>query len=374
MRLLALTFLIVPLSSLSFALMKRQMRFDAILKITLAATLAQNVTAVALALVGVGYMSLAWGACAGVVATVVVSLALRSSEMPWIPSLRGAWPILKFGGTAASGGIVTNLGLSAPDLVMGRMLGFGEVGIYSRATGLVNLFRLSVGGAVASVAMPAFAERHRESEPLRDVYLRSVSLVTALAWPFYGFLGIMAFPIVRIFYGPQWDAAVPLVQILCLAFALETVMTFAGSTFLAMGDVGKQLRAQLLLQPLRFVLVVVASLHSVAAVAAVQVLFYLIVAFIYHRMLHVHIGVTATALLRALRGSLLVTVLALAPVLATLLFFGLRSTQIWSPPILGGFAMLVAWLAAIWLFRPPIYHELGGLIERVLPLWRRQRR
>lgn len=364
-HLLALNFLIIPPGSVALALFSRELRFDAILRVGLAASVAQQLSAIVLALLGWGYMALAVSAVIGTLVTVLTALALSSGRVPWVPSLRGALPILRFGGTAAASGIVTNLGLSAPDLVMGRMLGFAPVGLYSRASGLVNLFRQSISGALASVTMAAFAVRNREGRDMEDAYLRSVSILTSLAWPFYGFLGLTAEPLLRVLYGEQWTPAAPLLQILCAAFAIETVTSFGGSTLMALGEVGKQLRAQLFLQPLRFALVVLASLHGVAAVAGVQVIFYFLVLVVYHRVLHPLVRVGLDALLRTLQGSLIVTVVALAPVVWIWYRGYLHHGASLVTLALTGGAMLTVWLLAVLILRPPIAAELWTLAARL---------
>ena len=363
--LLTFNFLVIPPGSIALALLSREMRFDSLLRVSLLGTVAQQSAAVTLALLGFGYLALAVSAVIGTAVTVVAAARLVGGRMPWRPSLRGALPILRFGGTAAASSIVTNLGLSAPDLVMGRMLGFAPVGLYSRAAGLVGLFRLSISGALSNVTMAAFAARNREGQAVADAYLRSVSVITSLAWPFYGFLGFAAEPLLRQLYGDQWTPATPLVQILCIAFAAEAITTFGGSTLLALGEVGRQLKAQLVLQPLRFLLVILASLHGVAAVAATQVLFYLLVLIVYQRVLHPMLGIRLAAVVRATRGSLLVALAALAPV-----------TWVWSqgylhrdasPATLAltGAAMAVTWLIAVLIVRPPIAAELWSLTARM---------
>src|SRR3546814_3774220 len=66
------------------------------------------------------------------------------------------------------------------------------------------------------VLLPAFAAKLRQGHALKDSYLRGVAYLTAVGWPFSVVLALLAHPILRVLFGPQWDAAVPLVQILCL--------------------------------------------------------------------------------------------------------------------------------------------------------------
>ena len=65
------------------------------------------------------------------------------------------------------------LGVSMPDLTMGKTLGFAQIGLYSRAVGLVSIFNYSVTAALNPIITPYFAKILREGKSLRAPYLKS---------------------------------------------------------------------------------------------------------------------------------------------------------------------------------------------------------
>ena len=105
--------------------------------------------------------------------------------------------------------IALDLGQQSANIVIGRMLGMADAGFYSRGYGPVNMFREKVVAAVKAVAFPAFAAEHRETTMAPQLFLRALVYLTGISWPFFAFAALMAFPMIRIMFGTQWDAAVP---------------------------------------------------------------------------------------------------------------------------------------------------------------------
>jgi O-antigen/teichoic acid export membrane protein len=129
------------------------------------------------------------------------------------PSLKEWRRIAAFGGFASGANLVGTIGVNIAELIIGRMLGFSAVAYYSRAMGLLNIFRMTVQATVLSVALPAFADQYRAGIDMRPDYGRAAALMTGLAWPFYGMLALLAQPVIRLLYGRQWDEAVVIAQI-----------------------------------------------------------------------------------------------------------------------------------------------------------------
>ena len=58
-------------------------------------------------------------------------------------------PVTHFGIRKTAETVMNQLGAAAPDFVIGRMLGLAQVGLFSRGSGLVRMFRQNVMGSVA---------------------------------------------------------------------------------------------------------------------------------------------------------------------------------------------------------------------------------
>ena len=356
LQLLSINFLLIPFSSLALPYLRRHMRFSAIFAINTASSASQLLVSVGLAWLGLGYLSLVWGAVAGTVAALLASICCWPRGLPWLPARRGMAKILSFGTISTAGSVIDELGVSAPDLIVGKMIGVAEVGIFGKAQGVLNVFNQLVTSAISPVIFPMFSSQARAGGDLRQAYLTTASYMTVLAWPFFGFVAITAPALVRVLYGEQWDDCVPLIRIICLSSALYSMFSMARYLFVAMGAVRTQAKLDALSVPVRVVAVLLAApfgLTWVAWAVVVGGVFRSGFTLLYLRQLA---GVSPRALLGAVRCSALVAASSLAGPLLWCARYPLQPGQAFYQLSMAALTALPLWLAAILLFR----HELAA--------------
>lgn len=237
MHILAINFMVVPFGAVTMAFFRRQLDYRPIFFASLAGNVTNLLVAVSCTVLGMGYMSLAWASLASAVMTVLTSVALRPADFPRWPGLKGIRKVIHFGKHATGSYILGQAGKSAPDLVIGKALDMASVGFFSRAAGLIEIFHRLVVRAVYPICLPYFAKNNREEGSMVSGYLRAVSYLTAIAWPFFLFLGIGAYAAVRLVYGPQWITSVHLAQILCGAGMVEMSFILAKEAIVSVGRI-----------------------------------------------------------------------------------------------------------------------------------------
>lgn len=363
-RLLAVNFLLVPFTSLTLSCLRRELRLASIYVINTSHSTVQLLCTVWLAASGAGCLSLAWGSVAAATASIAVSLPLRPTGLPWLPSLRGAAAIVNFGAYATGGNVIDETGVAAPDLIIGKLIGAEAVAMFGKAQALLNLFNQAVTSAVSPVLLPLFASQARAGGNVRGTYLMTVSCVTAVAWPFFMLLGLLATPVVRLVYGRQWDAAVPLIRIMCCSAALYSMFSMARYLFIARGHVRVQARLDTLAVSVRVAALLpaaVAGLHFVAWAVVVGAAFR---CWLTWRYLARHVAIDGPALLRANARSGAVTVVtALAPGVAFIMM-----PASFNQLVVALAAAVPLWLIAVLVFRHPLAGELELAWRKV---WRR---
>jgi len=115
--------------------------------------------------------------------------------------------------------------------------------------------------------LPALFLRARARQQRHEAgYLKAIGFLTVVAWPFYGFLGIVAYAAIRIFYGRSMASRRPLAQVLLLAAAIEVTYSFRDEILISTGNVAKNSRVVLALQVLRTGLVLAAAPFGLTAV------------------------------------------------------------------------------------------------------------
>lgn len=261
LRLASVNFLLLPFSTISLALLRRRMAFKALAVVNFVATLAGAVASVGLAWAGFGPVGLVIGTLVVSATTGMAAWWAQGDRRVLRPGLSQWRSLFKFGAQSSVVGVVTSVSMDINDLAVGKLMGFTPVAMLSRAQGLMNLFHRDLMGAVRNVAYPAFAKAVREQQAMEPLYVTSVTHVCVVAWPFYGFVSLYALETLRLLFGPQWDAAAPLVPIFCLAGALAAAISLIGNLMMAMGRMDLLTRMELIFQPARAALIVAAAAY-----------------------------------------------------------------------------------------------------------------
>lgn len=365
LQVLSINFILLPFGSTVNALLTRSMQFSILYRINLGQQIAQSGTTVALAFLGYGYMSPAWGSVSGMGATVLGCLVWGHAYRIRGLGLTHWRSVSRFGLQKTFGDIMNRSGFYAPDFIIGRILGFADVGLYSRGYGLINIFQQNVIGAIGAVAFPAFARSHRSTNDVHRLYLKSLTFITGVALPFAAFSALMAYPIMRAMFGPQWDAAVPILRLLAISAFIGMLAPQFGQFFTAVGRVGVVTSTTTIIQVFRIAILIPAAFHSLDAVAASQIAVSVVAVSLKYGLLRRYTTISLRGLLHALMPSLGVTSITM---LAPVLVYGLMppsDDNLWWPLALGGVGAAVAWLMGVWMLRHPLWFEVTNIADRI---------
>lgn len=369
LRIVSLNFLVLPFCTISLALLRRDMQFRRLLYVNISAAILGFIITISLAYAGLGAKAMAIGSVATNAATGFGAWLTRQEHRVFSPSLRQWRTLLGFGTQTSIAGIVTSISIDINDLVIGKVIGLAPVAIISRAQGIANIFHRDIMGAIRNVALPAFAAAHRRGEPVERHYVLGVASVTAFAWPFYGFSGLFAIELLRLLFGPQWDAAAPLVPLFCIAGAIAATSNLITSAILAVGRVDLLTFSEVAFQPLRALLVIAAAITTGslwACAAAYLAAFALYTPFIYIIKQRC-IPSDYRSLRQALLASAYVSAAALAGPLIIAVYAGLLRGEPTSIQSLGIAAItcILGWLVALPIFKHPL---LGSpLFAHIIP-------
>lgn len=358
MRLQSVNFLLIPFGAVTMANFRRLLDFRPIFIAGLLSNITTFTVSTACAYRGFGYMSLAWSSLAGVIVTVCVSIWFRPIDFPKWPGINGVGRVVHFGKFASGIYISGQLGKGAPEMILGRALDLVGVALFSRANGLIDIFNRTVLRAVMPVCLPYFAKSNREKRGIVDGYLRSVTFLTSIGWPFLVFIGIESYAAVRIVYGTQWLESVALAQILCAVGSVELVHYLAKEALIARGFVKRSNMLQIGIQTTRIV-----GLFAVIPFGLSGACWGLLVAACAGTIqsqwhLSRGIGLSVKRLLKSCAPSLTVTCLSVVPVFIWTMINPVDESNFWTHAIGGGVATATSWIIALKALRHPLWNEL----------------
>ncbi len=359
LRILSLNFLLVPFSSQVTAMLRRELRAGRLFAISTAYGLTQFGATIVLALAGLGPQALAWGSFAATVAGLGTALLLRPAGMYWRPTQHGVWGLLRPGGLAVAGNVMDEIGVVAPDLVAGRLLGVAEVALLGKAQSVLSLFNQAVTSAVSPVIFPLFARQAREGADPVQSYFSAAACITALSWPFLLLAGLFASPLVALLYGPQWQGCVPLIRIMCGAAALYSMFSMVRYLLLATGHIAAQARLDATAVAGRLLMLAPAAMAGLKWLALAVALSLVFRSWLVWRVLRRLYGVSVGGLLGHLRKSAAVALAAVVPAVLVFLAAGGDRTGFLALPAGVGAAAL-GWGTALWL----VQHPLAAYLRR----------
>lgn len=352
------SFAISPFGSLLGGIFRRNMQLKTLFIIQIISALCHITVAITLALNNFGAMSLAWANFAGILSYGLVANHMRPKGVPWLPHFNNIKAILSFGGIASLGNAANIAGTNMPDLVIGKVLNMAAVGFFSRGNGLVQLFTKLISSALLPLVLPYFAQLRREGKDLAAPYLTAVEYLTAISWPFFCVTMLLAYPIVRTLYGPQWDATVPIVELLCLAGVISSISLFATQVMVANGQVRNSTYAQLLALPFRVGAVLYASTYGLIAIAIATIIAEIITLFVISWYLHRTIKIQPLDLIKASGKSAIVTLSSIIVPLMVKIFWLGDPTRPWIPLTIGILGAVIGWVGGIYMTRHPFLVHL----------------
>lgn len=264
---LSLSFLFSSLGQTQSALLTREMSFRSLELRNVVATLAGAIAALLFALDGFG----AWAIIAQVVITTGSSTLMLWTVSPWRPQMifsRERFRTLgAFGVKTLAMRWLGWINLNGDNLLVGRALGSTALGIYSIAYNVMALPSSNIMSPLRDVLYAAFARLHDDPRRLGDVWLRINNVAGSVLVPAFLGLAAVAPDFVPAVLGPHWHAAVPVLQLLSIGGAAQSLQAFNGQVYQALGRPGMFLRFLLFSSALMFSAFGVGLLWGVAGVA-----------------------------------------------------------------------------------------------------------
>lgn len=368
MLVLAINLALMPFGSVTMAHLSRAMNFLPRAIAGLISALVHGAVAITLAVAGFSYMSMAWASLSAVVVTIIIAQIYRPEHLPYLPNFKEARRIVSFGAMSTTALVANEIGKGAPDLVIGRVIGMEPVALFGRASGLIDLFDRVIMNSVWMIAMPYFSKQAREGGDLKGSFLKSVTYLTALAWPFYIVLAIVAYPIIRILFGPQWDESVPLLRYLCIGSCIMAPFQLLGSILIGVGRIRDATLAIVCVTAIQILGLLIAAQWGVQAVAVAFIALALIRAILFFLILQRALSFTFLDLVHAMGRSMGVAFLTGIPPVMVIALTPPGPTNLWAPLLWGSSGALVAWVASVFMFSHPLRSEFASAI-RVVRSW-----
>lgn len=265
---IALDFFLGASTTFPRSLLKKDLRFKELFFIDATALVLSGGIALFIAYHGGGVYSL----IARSVVASFLAMLLFWWRAAWYPSLVFAFTSLQqtfrytlpLAGESSLNYWVRNL----DNLLIGKYLGEDSLGNYSNAYKLMLFPVRQVAGVFSQVMFPALSSIKSDKEQVKAYFLKMTRAVAFLTFPLMFGLFVLAGPFVLFLLGQQWEGVVPILRILSILGAIQSIGTLQGSVFLSQGATALQFKLGLFSKVFMLTAIVIALQWGVIGVAA----------------------------------------------------------------------------------------------------------
>ena len=235
LRVMAISFLIIPLGSVQNALLTKQLYFNKLFFLGLVPTLISGVFSIGLAILGQGVWSLVIGSLMGAVINVLVVWIMVPWRPRWCFDLSLAGKMLKFGGMVSIENLLSWSVNTIDDVLVGKWLGSASLGLYSLGFKIGIAPAKYISSSLIRVAFPAFSRMQKNKNDLQSAFLKTVKYIALVSFPIGVGIAVTASLFVPLFFGEKWVKAVPVIQCISIYGIFMSIGSMLPQIYKALG-------------------------------------------------------------------------------------------------------------------------------------------
>lgn len=256
LRALGAVLVVKAVATVPRAVLARRLRFTGLATSDVVGTGAGAVVGlVTLALGGGAFAFVAFVLATEAVSTVLVC---RRAAIPRPNADLGAVKeLLSFGWQVLATNVLAFLSSNADSLLVARFLGARDLALYSVAFRVLVLPVVLLGHTVNRVVFPVVSRAAGDQQVVARAVLGATQLLAVTAVPLMAWVACAAPSLVDLVLGPAWSPAIPLVCVLAVAGARESVFFLTPALLRGMGRVDLNLRFQVVSTAVQVVGVVI---------------------------------------------------------------------------------------------------------------------
>ena len=212
-----LKYLTLPIFNVQLSLIKRENRLKILALIHVCESMIANILTIILAILGLGIWSVVWATVMSIAARIVVSYWHHPWRPPTIFHL-GKWQeIFGFSFNVLGVRLLDKLRLNLDYLIVGFFWNEEILGLYFFAFNAGIGISKNVINVLVSSLYPYLCEVRTHLKALRGRYFHSLRRMMLVIVPLVILQSLSAPIYVPIIFGPQWENAIPILQLVCLS-------------------------------------------------------------------------------------------------------------------------------------------------------------
>ncbi len=361
---LAPTIMLVAVSSVPIALLRRRMAFRSLAIQSMVAAALGQVVAIVLAVGGFGVWALVWQTLV-TQATVAVCAWCFARYRPTLAfSWREIGEMTHFGMSVIAVELVAVSRLWAETAIVSSTLGITGLGYLNIAQRLVQTTQDLSAAAITPVSTVVFAQIRAAVDRLARSYQQALSVTYAIVSPVLVTVAVAAPLLVPLLFGDQWDESIDPARALAVAGILTLGATLDHGLFYGAGRPGRWLGYAIVIDALTVVGTAIGVRYGLSGVAAafvaVAVVASIVRWFMVARLLRTPVRFVAMPVL-----TLLPAMAASALVAGGVLWLSAGLPAVAALALIA-VAAVATHVAGVWLIRRDVFALVVSLVRQLL--------
>lgn len=234
-RVICLSFIISSLTSVQSNLLVRELKFKQKVLFNWISIILGYTCAFFLAYNGYGVWAVVWMT----IITASTNSLLYWISSKWRPSFvfnkHKIKELSRFGFNVLGDTSVNYWSRNFDNFIIGRVLGSTELGLYTRAYSLMLLPLRNISSVITKVMFPAFSKKQDDIVSIKRHYLQIIKYISLITFPAMIGLSLLSKEFVLLFFGKNWIGMIPVLAILSLVGAVQSIFSLNGMIYNSLG-------------------------------------------------------------------------------------------------------------------------------------------
>jgi PST family polysaccharide transporter len=193
----------------------------------------------------------------GVWSIVIQTLLNSLISSVWYRAVSRIRPVLKFnkksfrsfismGSNIAGDTMINYWSRNADNLLIGKFVGEQSLGLYNRAYTLMLLPLNNISRVITRVMFPSFSRIKDNRSEIKRLYIKINQTIALITFPLMFGLAVTSNIFVPAVYGSNWSDMIPILQILAIVGAFQSLLSLSGSIYISLGKARMSFRLTLI--------------------------------------------------------------------------------------------------------------------------------
>lgn len=258
---------IAAINSIQHAYVSKHMQFRKFFFSTLGGTLFSGVVGIWMAYRGYGV----WALVTQYLMNTCIDTIVLFFTVKWRPTLqysrKTAKELLSFGWKATLSALLNSVYTSLRSLIIGRVYSSADLAFYNKGNAYPSLIITNINTSISRVTYPVLSNNKDDEKKYKELLRKAVRNSSYVVHPGLVLLMVIAQPFISFLLTEKWLPCVPFLQILCVYWMAQPLLTNYSNVMKSLGRSDLQLKMEVLTKSIGVLLIVASMRISTLALA-----------------------------------------------------------------------------------------------------------